>query len=150
MKIYTDGATSKNGYAGAKGGWAWIIIGDDNKIVQSGKGSAAEVTNNQCELMALIEACNFAAAINPTVENFEVFSDSAYCINCYEQKWYKKWLANGWINSKKEPVANQDLWEQLLPFFISDNFKFYKVKGHGDDYWNNYVDRMAVEARLYG
>lgn len=145
MKIYTDGATSKNGYEGSKGGWAWIIV-DNNSIIQQGIGSAAEVTNNQCELMALIEACEAAAKID---EYFDVYSDSAYCINCYQQKWYKKWQTNGWVNSKKEPVANKELWQLLIPFFENSNFNFIKVKGHADDKWNNYVDRRAVEARLF-
>lgn len=146
MKIYTDGATSKNGYEGSKGGWAWVIVNDNNQIVIQGVGSAKEITNNQCELMALIEACEAAERLNGS---FNVYSDSAYCINCYQQKWYKKWQANGWVNSKKEPVANQELWEYLIPYFENSNFNFIKVKGHADDYWNNYVDRRAVEARLF-
>lgn len=144
MRIYTDGATSNNGYEGAKGGWAWIIVDENNKIVRQGYGSNSNITNNQCELMALIDACEAAEKIGGI---FEVYSDSAYCINCYQQKWYKKWQANGWMNSKKEPVANLYLWELLIPYFEKSNFMFYKVKGHANDYWNNYVDRMAVEAK---
>lgn len=147
MKIYTDGATSNNGYAGAKGGWAWIMVDEQNRIVQQGKGHLDEVTNNQCELTALIDACYHASKTYPVFQTFEFYSDSAYCINCYEQKWWKRWIENGWVNSKKQPVANKELWQQLIPFFALDNFKFYKVKGHDDDYWNNYVDRMAVEAK---
>ena len=151
MKIYTDGATSNNGYDGAKGGWAWIIVDDrppDHYVIKGGTGMAQNVTNNQCELMALIEACEAAEQIGG---DFEVYSDSAYCINCCQQEWWKKWMQNGWKNSKKEPVANKELWERLIPFFIMNNFKFYKVKGHSDDFWNNYVDCMAVEAKnLYG
>lgn len=144
MKIYTDGATSNNGYADSKGGWAWVIVDENNHIVRQGYGTNLNITNNQCELLALIEACEAAKQIGGI---FEVYSDSAYCINCYQQKWYKKWQANGWINSKKEPVANPYLWELLIPYFEKSNFKFYKVKGHANDYWNNYVDRMAVEAK---
>lgn len=146
MKIYTDGATSKNGYEGSKGGWAWVIVDDNNQIVIQGAGSAKEITNNQCELMALIESCEAAAKLNGY---FDVYSDSAYCINCYQQKWYKKWQTNGWVNSKKDPVANKELWKLLIPYFENSNFNFIKVKGHADDYWNNYVDRHAVEARLF-
>ena len=147
MRIYTDGATSNNGYDGAKGGWAWIIVKEQNKefyIIQSGTGMAENVTNNQCELRALIEACDAGEKYD---DYFDVYSDSAYCINCYQQKWYKRWQQNGWINSKKQPVANKELWELLIPYFENPKFKFYKVKGHDDDYWNNYVDRMAVEAK---
>ena len=34
---------------------------------------------------------------------------------------------------KKQPVANQDLWERLIPFFEDTRFTFEKVKGHADD-----------------
>lgn len=148
MKIYTDGATSNNGYSGAKGGWAWVIVDDDNKIVRQGKGADLNVTNNQCELMAIIDACYEAHKFFPD-EHFAVYSDSAYCMNCYTDGWWKNWKNNGWVNSKKQPVANKSMWLMLVPFFESDNFSFYKVKGHADNYWNNYVDRMAVEAKDY-
>ena len=146
MKIYTDGATSNNGYKGSRGGWAWVIVDNNNKIVTQGYGAGREVTNNQCELMALIEACQEAKKDD---NYYTIYSDSAYIINCYQQKWYKKWQQNGWINSKKDPVANQDLWEMLIPYFENPKFEFIKVKGHSTDYWNNYVDRMAVNARLF-
>ena len=75
--------------------------------------------------------------------------NSAYCMNCYSQGWWKNWVKNGWLNSKKQPVANKVLWTYLIPYFESDIFNFYKVKGHDDDYWNNYVDRRAVEAKEF-
>jgi len=150
MKIYTDGATSNNGYDGAKGGWAYVIVDDFNKPVCYGAGAAPGVTNNWCELVALIEACHKADELDRSDEIFEVYSDSAYCINCYEQKWWKNWIVNGWKNSKKQPVANQELWKELIPYFTDPNFRFYKVKGHSDDYWNNWVDNRAVEAKLNG
>jgi ribonuclease HI len=71
--------------------------------------------------------------------------------NCYTQKWYKNWEVNGWRNSKKEPVANKDLWEQLIKWFEMPEFEFKKVKGHATDdseftKWNNYVDELAQNA----
>lgn len=54
----------------------------------------------------------------------------------------------GWRNSKKEPVANRELWERLIPYFENPRFSFEKVKGHsGEKDWNDYVDRLAVEAK---
>ena len=76
-----------------------------------------------------------------------IVTDSAYIHNCYSQKWYIKWRQNGWVNSKKEPVANKDLWEQIIPYFDNPNFKFEKTKGHADDTRNNYVDKLAVAAK---
>lgn len=151
MKIYTDGATSNNGYDDAVGGWAYAIITDDEQHpIRVDCGRIENATNNICELTAIIKACNAATNIGG---HFIIYSDSAYCINCYKQKWYKKWQQNGWLNSKKESVANRELWEQLIPFFENSLYEFEKVKGHDtnsknqNSYWNNYVDKLAVAAK---
>ena len=40
-----------------------------------------------------------------------IHSDSAYVVNCFRDKWYLRWRANGWRNAQKKPVENRDLWE---------------------------------------
>ena len=54
---------------------------------------------------------------------------------------------NGWLNSKKQPVANKELWEKLIPYFENPRFSFEKVKGHSGNQLNELVDKMAVAAR---
>jgi ribonuclease HI len=56
------------------------------------------------------------------------------------------------MNSKKQPVANRTLWEELIPYFCDARFKFEKVKGHNgkideNSKWNEFVDDLAVEAK---
>lgn len=148
-KLYTDGATSNNGYEGAYGGYGWAIIAND-KLIEQGGNHVKPATNNICELKALIDGCNSILKYLEPFDMVLVYSDSAYCINCFKQKWYEAWEKNGWINSKKEPVKNKELWEELIPFFESINFKFEKVKGHSvkndeNSKWNNYVDALAVK-----
>ena len=82
-------------------------------------------------------------------DKVEVYSDSAYCINCYQQSWWKAWLHNNWVNSKKEPIKNKELWEKLILYFQDARFQFIKVKGHNGDYWNERVDELAVAARKH-
>ena len=55
--------------------------------------------------------------------------------------------ANGWKNSKKEPVANRDLWEPLVELFQRRAPAFRWVKGHSGDPMNDLVDRLAVGGR---
>ena len=43
-----------------------------------------------------------------------VVSDSTYVVNCFRQRWWAGWRAEGWRNAKGEPVANQDLWRPLV------------------------------------
>lgn len=153
LSIYTDGATSFNGMSNAVGGWAYAIVDEHNCLIHSDSGRVEGATNQQMELTAISRACTYACAfLNEYGVQYCVYSDSAYAIHCYEQNWWRNWERNGWRNAKKEPVANKELWEQLIPFFADGSFTFIKVKGHsGDDTinskWNNYVDKMAVEAR---
>ena len=149
--IYTDGATTGNGQEGAQGGSAFIII-KEGPIVQMSGWPVKNATNNICELDAIIQGCRVANIravlewedINP---QFTIYSDSAYIINCYKDKWYKKWQTNGWLNSKKQPVANRELWEQLIPYFEDSRYSFVKVMGHSGNKYNEIVDRMAVAAK---
>ena len=84
---------------------------------------------------------------NITSWELVIITDSAYIYNCYAQKWYEKWLNNGWQTSKHEPVLNKELWQQLIPYFKDSKYKFEKTKGHADDERNNFVDQLAVAAK---
>lgn len=145
-KIYTDGSCSKNGTKDAIGSAAYIIINNDDIIIKSVQ-SKNDTTNQEMELLAPILALNELKRNNLLTDNTQVvvYSDSAYLVNCYNQKWYKNWELNGWKNAKKVPVANQEYWKALIPYFKDNRFSFQKVKGHCDDYYNNYVDKMAQE-----
>ena len=145
-KLYTDGATSNNGYENSYGGWAWALVAND-RLLKFDSDRIAPATNNICELTALIRGCRAAETELEFGDMVLVYSDSAYAINCYKQKWYKSWQRNGWVNSKKQPVANTELWAQLIPFFEHPNFKFEKIAGHHGHEWNEYVDRLAVKAK---
>lgn len=78
-----------------------------------------------------------------------VVSDSTYVVNCFRDRWWASWLARGWINSQKKPVANRDLWEPLV-HAVNDrgNVAFRWVKGHSGHEMNDFVDQLAVAARL--
>jgi len=55
---------------------------------------------------------------------------------------------NGWRNSKKEPVANTDLWMPLVELVVERQPSFRWVKGHSGDPMNDLVDRLAVAASV--
>ena len=58
---------------------------------------------------------------------------------------------NGWRNSKRKPVANQDLWERLLAQNQKHEIDWRRVPGHHVDYpLNGRCDRLAVaQKRLF-
>ena len=83
-----------------------------------------------------------------TVEGpLTVVSDSTYVVHCFRDKWYEGWHKRGWKNSKRESVANQDLWEPFIEAYLErGDVDFEWVKGHAGDRMNDLVDRLAVEA----
>ena len=149
IKIYTDGAVSNNGSEKAVGGWAAIILEDGRAPIEI-FGAEANTTNQRMEIKAVIIAFEQILKTPHAEKYIEVYSDSAYVCNCINQKWYEKWFNNGWVNSKKEPVANKDLWESLFDKLntLEKNHQvtFVKVKGHSGNTWNEKVDRLAVRA----
>ena len=145
-EVYTDGAVSGNGSANAPGGWAYVIL-KDGRLVSQNSGSEKGTTNQRMELTAALRACEEIEAMDGFA-TVKLYSDSAYFIRCFKENWWKNWRINGWKNSKKEPVANQDLWEKLIYFFMkAPGYDFIKVKGHADCLYNNLVDEMAVRAK---
>jgi ribonuclease HI len=92
------------------------------------------------EIRAALEAVRSLAG-GPLV----VVSDSTYVVNCFRDRWWQGWLARGWVNSAKKPVANRDLWEPLITE-VNDrgDVTFRWVKGHSGDEMNDLVDSLAV------
>ena len=135
--IYTDGACSGNP---GPGGWGAILMYKDNKKEIS--GGKKDTTNNVMELTAVIEGLKMLKF--PC--DVEVYSDSAYVVNAFNQKWINSWIKNDWKTSGKEPVKNKEIWQELYELTKIHNVKFIKVKGHSDNEFNNRCDEMAREA----
>lgn len=137
VMIYTDGACSGNP---GPGGWgAVLLFGDNRKEISGGDDPT---TNNRMELSAVIEALKQLK--EPC--KVKLYSDSAYVVNCFKQGWHHNWKRNGWLNSKKQPVENQDLWKTLITLMEKHQVEYIKVKGHSDNELNNHCDFLAREA----
>ena len=134
--VYTDGACSGNP---GPGGWAWAVAPDGSRFDSGGEPLT---TNQRMEITAVLEALRALVDEGPV----EVVSDSTYVINCFRDKWYVRWAANGWRNAKKQPVANADLWRPLIELVEANDVTFRWVKGHSGDRLNDLVDQLAVAA----
>ncbi len=138
INIYTDGACSGNP---GPGGWAAVLLsGVHSKEIWGGE---PQTTNQRMELQAVIEALKVLKVKGWKVN---VHSDSAYVVNAFNQNWLDKWQNNGWMNSKKEPVANQDLWKSLLELTRGNQVRIIKVKGHAGHVYNERCDELARQA----
>ncbi|MDQ0063158.1 ribonuclease HI [Paenibacillus harenae] len=137
VMIYTDGACSGNP---GPGGWGAVLFyGSKQKEISGGE---KHTTNNRMEIQAVIEGLSLLK--EPCT--VKVYSDSAYVVNCFQKGWINGWLRNGWKNSKKDPVENQDLWKALWELMKTHTVEYVKVKGHSDNEWNNRCDELAREA----
>ena len=135
--IYTDGECSGNP---GPGGWGAILMYKDAKKEIS--GGMKETTNNIMEITAVIEALKCLKVES----DVQVYSDSAYTVNAFNQGWIYNWMKNGWKTANGSAVKNKELWQELYALTKKHKVEFIKVKGHADNEFNNRCDEMAREA----
>lgn len=143
VSIYTDGAARGN--PDGPGGFGTVLEYVDTKgqlhtkeISQGYK----KTTNNRMELMAVIAGLE---ALNRPCE-VELYSDSKYVVDAFNQHWIDGWIKKGWKRGKNEPVKNIDLWKRLLAAKEPHQVKFIWVKGHDGHPQNERCDTLATTA----
>ena len=151
IKLYTDGACSQNP---GPGGWAFVMIlkdlygTQDEQELLRGSGGEKLTTNNRMELMAVIQALTaYQKKILPEYAGYPLtlHTDSQY-VQQGISSWIKKWKLNGWKTASREPVKNQDLWQQLDALAAQLSLEWMWVKGHAGNRYNELCDSLAVEA----
>jgi ribonuclease HI len=137
VTIYTDGACSGNP---GPGGWAAVILdrGEEREVF----GGESLTTNQRMELKGAIEGLRALEGRRQV----RLYSDSAYLVNAFRDKWYVRWRQNGWKNAQRKPVENRDLWEELLALADTHEVIWHKVAGHAGDPMNERADRLARSA----
>jgi len=135
--MYTDGACSGNP---GPGGWGVILIEDGRETELS--GGENPTTNQRMEMTAPLEGLRALGA----GRDVAIYSDSAYVINCFRDRWYERWRRNGWLNAQKKPVENRALWEALLEAVERHRVTWHKVAGHSGHPLNDRADALARAA----
>lgn len=148
LDFYTDGAFSSKS---EMGGWACVCI-EDGVIIDSSSGYEPYTTNNRMELMGFLYALEQINEIVSRNTSVTIYVDSAYIANCINDKWYLRWLENGWRTADRQQVKNQDLWSRIIALYIKNSnrlasLQVQKVKSHSKNDFNNYADLLAVKAR---
>lgn len=140
IEIYTDGACSRNP---GKGGYGVVVSKDGEIIFAYGDYCEDTTTNNREELKAMLIGLKLATNEYRN-EICTIYSDSAYCVNIFNE-WIKGWSRNNWINSKNKLIENEDLVKELYPFTEVNfpNFKVYKIPGHSGILENEVADALA-------
>jgi ribonuclease HI len=141
IEIYTDGACSPNP---GTGGWGAVLISHAHDHRRELSGSEFDSTNNRMELTAAIHA--LTALKQPC--GVELYTDSMYLKNAFEQGWLENWQRKRWKTKGGKPVANQDLWQALLKLDRQHEVNWRWVKGHAGHPENDRADELAVAARM--
>ncbi|MDO4343688.1 MAG: ribonuclease HI [Eubacteriales bacterium] len=143
VKIYTDGAARGN--PDGPGGYGTIL----HYVDSAGKLHERELsrgykrtTNNRMELMAAI--AGLEALTKPC--SVELYSDSKYLTDAFNQNWIDGWVRRGWKRGKNEPVKNEELWKRLLAAMEPHDVRFIWVKGHDGHELNERCDALATAA----
>ncbi|GAB7028375.1 ribonuclease HI [Geotalea toluenoxydans] len=136
VEIFCDGACSGNP---GVGGWGCILRYGDN--VKELSGADGNTTNNRMEMTAAIEA------LSSLKRPCEVYltTDSQYLVKGMTE-WIGGWVRKGWVNSKKEPVLNRELWERLMELSRIHTIHWIWMRGHNGHPENERCDELARAA----
>ncbi len=142
VQIFSDG--SARGNPGNGGFGALLRFTDVQGEVHERELSAgyALTTNNRMELLGVIRALQ--ALKHPC--KVRVQTDSRYVVDAFNKHWIEGWQRRGWKNAKKDPVANRDLWEELLSAMQGHEVTFSWIKGHAGHPENERCDALATAA----
>ena len=132
--MYTDGASRGNP---GPGGYGTILMWKGR--TKEFSAGFRRTTNNRMELMAVIAGLE---ALKREGLKLKIYSDSQYVVNSFEKGWLKNWLANDFKGGKK----NKDLWLRFDELSSRHEIKFYWVKGHAANPYNNRCDELATIA----
>ncbi len=131
LEVYTDGGCIPNpGY----GGWSFVIDKEEYK-----SGGQKNVTNNQMELRAIIEAIEYCSLTYPKKIPV-IYSDSRYCVNGFNS-WMHNWHHNGWKKKNDGGIKNLDYWKRLWD--LKEGVIIRWVKGHNGHPLNELADELA-------
>jgi ribonuclease HI len=124
INIYTDGSC-----IGQKGGWAYIIINDEENIISNSGRVPKNATNNRMELTACLKAIEKIIELKLNGKKINIFTDSQYVITV--------------LSCKKQFTTNEDLITKIRDILHLVDLQFKWVKAHSNNFFNESVDIMA-------
>jgi len=130
ISLFSDGSALGNpGF----GGYCAILRYKENEKIVS--GSMQNATNNQMELLAVIEGL---AALKEPCE-VHIVSDSSYVV-----KGINEWLVN-WVKKEFRKVKNPNLWKRYIEVAKSHKIDATWVRGHDGHEENERCDKIAKQ-----
>jgi ribonuclease HI len=134
VTVFTDGAAKGNP---GPGGYGAVIVHDG--MIREIGGAKAHTTNNEMELMAVLEALK---AITMDGLSIAIYTDSRYVAEGAE-KWIHGWQRNGWKTKAGAAVKNSEVWKALVPHIARHHITWHVVPGHVGILGNERADVIA-------
>lgn len=138
--LYTDGSYT---IGRNKGGWAFVHADETyHRVIYSERGDLTNATNNVAELMAVINAIEYAIREYPD-NPIEVLTDSQYVQKGFHN-WVDGWKEKGWVKYNGAPILNLELWKKLYEYKCDvASISISWVRGHDSDFFNEIADELA-------
>ena len=142
MTFYTDGSAHPNP---GPGGYGVVGVEDEKVVFVRGQQYKGPVTNNEMELKAILYVMlNYGEKCDDWGQPPIVYSDSAYCVNTFNE-WMFSWARKGWIKSDKKVPENLDLIQAYYDWYRQGyRIDLRKIKGHAGHEWNELADQLAT------
>lgn len=142
VEIYSDGSSRGNPGRGGFGSILRYVSADNIAHEREISEGYSITTNNRMELLGVISALE-ALKVPCKVD---VYTDSQYVVNAFNQHWIENWIRRGWRKSDKNPVLNADLWQRLIKAMDEHDVTYHWVKGHAGHPENERCDKLATSA----
>lgn len=133
---YTDGSYQSSQGDSGQGGWASIILDENENVIAKLYQGKTHTTNNRMELTAVLETLKYFK--EPT--DITIISDSQYVIGGVNGA-AKKWIEESDLTKK-----NLDLWFQVVELLEKHKVTMIWTKGHIGNKWNEEADHLCVFA----
>ena len=127
---YTDGSAIGNGSVNATGGIG-VFFGDNDPRNICKSVLVPRVTNNICELFAVIQAIEKIIDTESTTIGLRIviFTDSEYIVKSVLQ-YSKAWEKNGYKNKRGQPIKNMVLMKRVIELYKKYNVKLHHCMAH--------------------
>ena len=123
--VYADGGCRVN--PGGAGGYGAVVVDESGTIIQLSEGYK-HTTNNRMEMRGAIAGLSHV----PRGATVKFYSDSQYVVKTMQGAFSRK--------------KNLDLWKELDKAVKGKKIKYYWVKGHDGNDFNEVCDKLATSA----
>ena len=140
--LFSDGGASPNP---GPGGWAFVLRhcpASGEEIEVEGAGAVVATTNNRMELTAAIRGLVHLERPCRVL----LTSDSEYLLKGLSE-WLDGWKRRNWVNSRRKPVLNSDLWKILDHLRSVHQISCQWTKGHAGHPENERCDQLVGRLR---